>query len=309
MVKVQQRGLGKGLSALISENYVSTATNAPQPSSPTTEVEVSSLIPGKYQPRTRFSEEHLHELSASIEKNGIMQPIVVRASETRSGKYEIIAGERRWRAAQMAGLTHVPIILRDIPDAQALELALIENIQRQDLSPLEEASGYQRLLEEFDYTQEALAETVGKSRSHVTNLLRLLTLPEAIKTMMNDGQLSMGHARALLTAEDPVRLAREAVAKGLSVRQVEDLARKNHGVEKESKPRNMAGAGQGRPHAQEQNTRAPKDPDILALEENLSGNLGMRVTINDRGQQGELSIAYESLAQLDEILRVLGGGV
>ncbi len=306
MVKVQQRGLGKGLSALISDNYVATALTESAPSSPSSELEIMALMPGKFQPRTHFNEEHLHELAASIEKNGIMQPIVVRASQVLPGKYEIIAGERRWRAAQMAGLSRVPVIVRDISDVQALELALIENIQRQDLTPLEEALGYQRLLEEFNYTQETLAETVGKSRSHVSNLLRLLTLPPEIKEMLEKGDLSMGHARALLTAQDPITLARTAVSRGLNVRQVETLAREEQGQPRQQRPR---GGAEGRMSASRPAApTAPKDADILALEESLSDNLGMRVCINDRGQQGEMTIAYESLAQLDDILRRLGGG-
>ncbi len=307
MVKVQQRGLGKGLSALISESYVSTAVSEPAETPPVGTLPITSLMAGKYQPRVRFAEDQLHELAASIERNGIMQPIIVRASDKLPNKYEIIAGERRWRAAHMAGLTHVPVIVRELTDGQALELALIENIQRQDLSPLEEALGYQRLLEEFNYTQEKLAETVGKSRSHVTNLLRLLGLPEPIKALLEEGRLSMGHARALLTSPNNVALAYEAAEKGLSVRQVEERARGSSGAEKQPRGRSNNAAPRA-PHPSYADA-APKDPDIVALESTLSESLGMQVDIRIQGQGGEIAITYESLNQLDEVLRRLGGTV
>jgi ParB family chromosome partitioning protein len=298
------KGLGKGLSALISENYVP-AAGAPatnNSASGTTgnglsQLAVNQLFSGKYQPRTRFDEGALTELAESIEKNGIMQPIIVRPSSA-AGRFEIIAGERRWRAAKIAGLQAVPVIIREITDKQALELALVENIQRQDLSPLEEASGYQRLIEEFEYTQEALASVVGKSRSHVANMLRLLTLPVEVKAMLDRSELTMGHARALLNAPDPIALAKAIVAKGLNVRQAEQASREVQGNEK----RTVTRAGS------QNNYRNPvnKDPDILALEESLSENLGLRVSMNDRGQSGEIIIAYDNLSQLDVILRKLG---
>jgi ParB family chromosome partitioning protein len=299
----KNKGLGKGLSALISENYVETQSTkkASKPAdSGINSVSVTKLHSGKYQPRTAFDEGLLTELAESISKNGIMQPIIVRPSSKFAGKFEIIAGERRWRAAKIAGLEEAPVIVREVTDKQALELALVENIQRHDLSALEEAGGYQRLIEEFDYTQEALAETVGKSRSHIANLLRLLSLPEEIKTMLNEGQLTAGHARAILNAPNAVELAHLIVKRGLNVRQAEDASRTLQGHAKRSAPR-----------AGSQNRQAnspfsmPKDPDILALEESLSENLGVRVAINDRGQSGEIVLAYDSLSQLDEILRRL----
>jgi len=267
---------------------------------------VEQLVQGKYQPRTQFNEEALAELSESIRRNGVMQPIIVRPTSL-SSRYEIIAGERRWRAAKLAGLNRVPVIIREIDDKQALELALVENVQRQDLLPLEEAIGYQRLIEEFDYTQEELGGIVGKSRSHVTNLLRLLTLPDEIKEMLDKGALSMGHARTLIGVPNQIQIAKEIVARGLSVRQAEDISREVQGNQKRTNSRSQntgktTGGG---------GYRAPenRDPDILALEETLSENLGLKVAIHDRGQSGEIILTYDSLSQLDEILRRLGDGI
>lgn len=310
MVKVQQRGLGKGLSALISENRdaapaappVLTAEPAPQSALGTRDIHTSKLIPGKYQPRTRFTEEMLQELSDSIAKNGIVQPILVRmVTSANKETYEIIAGERRWRAAVMAGLSHIPAVVRELSDQQALELALIENVQRADLTPIEEATGYQRLLEEFGYTQDELSQVLGKSRSHIANLLRLLALPEDIRKLMDEGKLTMGHARALLNAKDASSIAQAIVDRGLSVRQTEAMARASYGMPRATPGRS---ARTGKPRAS-----GPKDPDIIALEETMTATLGMQVTINDEGQQGELVITYESLAQLDDVLRRLGGGL
>ncbi|MGE0754007.1 MAG: ParB/RepB/Spo0J family partition protein [Alphaproteobacteria bacterium] len=302
-----QRGLGKGLSALISENY--TQPGKPANHLDSTQVKgdaagvqmmgIALLHPGEYQPRTHFDEVSLSELSESIQRNGIIQPLIVRASESRANKFEIIAGERRWRASKMAGLEQVPVIVREINDRQALEFALVENIQRHDLSPLEEATGYQRLIEEFDYTQEELGNTVGKSRSHIANLLRLLALPEEVKKMVDKGELSMGHARALLTAENPVDLAHKIVKNGLNVRQTERFS-KGAGTVKRTKPAQN----------KQKSTYSPpinKDPDIVALEESLSENMGVHVSIRDHGQSGEIILSYESLIQLDEILQRLGG--
>lgn len=302
-----QRGLGRGLSALISESYTQPAGAANKPASVEKagdnvgNLGVFQLHAGEYQPRTRFDEVSLSELSDSIRKNGVIQPLIVRPSNREKGKYEIIAGERRWRASKMAGLEQVPVIIREISDRQALEFAIVENVQRHDLSPLEEALGYQRLIEEFDYTQEELATTVGKSRSHIANLLRLLGLPGEVKDMLDKGQLTMGHARALLTSQNPVELAEMIVKKGLNVRQAEKFSK---GAGKTARTVNAA----ARPQGAGQVYRAPinKDPDIIALEESLSENIGVRVAINDRGQAGEIILSYDSLMQLDEILRRLG---
>jgi ParB family chromosome partitioning protein len=300
------KGLGKGLSALMGEDYSQTApiAEAPKQTVPNT-LPLGRIHSGKFQPRVRFDEEYLNELADSIEKNGIMQPIIVRPSPEKSGMYEIIAGERRWRAAGMAKLAEIPVIIREVDDQLALELALVENIQRQDLTPLEESAGYQRLMDEFGYTQEELARTVGKSRSHIANLLRLLTLPEEIKHFLESDELSMGHARALLNADKPVDLAREVVKRGLNVRQTENLVRTGGVDVQPPKPRLVSPANGLR--------RAPardKDPDILALEETLSDNLGLKVSINDHGgQKGEIVVQYSSLIQLDEILRRLGDSI
>lgn len=324
------RGLGKGLSALLSEEYSDTSaytgTSTPQPApvlmTGTAELPVGSIVTGRFQPRTRFTEIQLNELAASIAKNGVMQPILVRPHPELDGKYEIIAGERRWRATQAAGLSTIPAVIRSLEDQQAMEMALVENVQRQDLTPVEEALGYQRLLDEFAYTQEALSATVGKSRSHIANLLRLLALPAEVKAMLEEGALTMGHARAVLTAPNPVELAQEIIRRGLNVRQAEALARggqaaaprksrtektdaanENADAPKAATPAPVAAAPAEVPYAYQ----PPKDPDITALEETLSENLGIAVSINDQGQKGQIILAYQSLEQLDDILRRLGG--
>jgi ParB family chromosome partitioning protein len=299
------KGLGKGLSALISENYVQPAATVKTPeknaaASGVSSLPIGKLHAGKYQPRLSFDDKALTELSNSIKRNGVMQPVLVRPSD-KTGKYEIIAGERRWRAAKLAELKEIPVLIREIDDQQALEMALVENIQRQDLSAIEEALGYQRLIEEFSYTQEKLASTIGKSRSHVANTIRLLGLPEEVKMMIEKGQLTAGHARTLLTVPNPLELAKQIVSGGLNVRAAEEESRKAKG--RERKPRSHTDST---PHYA---SNKPKDPDILALEESLSENLGLRVAINDRGQSGEIVLSYDSLAQLDEILRRLGNSV
>lgn len=299
-----KKGLGKGLAALMSDEVVASISPAPAgAASGMTTLPLSALQAGKYQPRRQFDDEVLHELADSIEKNGIMQPIVVRA--IGPNRYEIIAGERRFRASQLAKLSEVPVIIREVNDAQALELALIENIQRADLNPLEEAAGYHRLMQEFKYTQEKLASVVGKSRSHVANLLRLLDLPESIKKLVDAGQLSMGHARALLTAKDAEQLAKRVVAEGLNVRQTEQLA---SGVEPgtpEARTPGTKGSGKGNASSA---SDAMKTDEVREIETMLAENLGLHVSLNTRGAQaGDVVISYDSLSQLDEILRRLGG--
>lgn len=306
MSATHTKGLGKGLSVLISEEYSKSVAEEsnPGPTHPHM-LGVDRIISGRFQPRRQFSEEYLKELAESIRRNGIMQPIVVRP--VKNSQYEIIAGERRWRAAKLAGLLEVPVVVRDVEDRQALELALIENIQRQDLSPLEEAAGFQRLIDEFGHTQEALAGAVGKSRSHVANLLRLLALPESIKTLLNEAKITMGHARALLNAADPEGLAEDVVRRGLNVRQTENLCRGDapspapvapapEGSRRPSPPR--AAALPAREHE--------KDADILALEETLTGQLGLSVAITSTGHSGTITIRYDSLSQLDSVLKRLG---
>jgi ParB family transcriptional regulator, chromosome partitioning protein len=341
MTTTTTRGLGRGLSALISENYTPAPVTVPVPDSPviskdpsnspakaaTASAETTSatspvvkttkdtqsgidsllleqLVQGKYQPRSQFNEQALTELAESIRRNGVMQPIIVRP--TVGSRYEIIAGERRWRAAKLAGLNRVPVIIREIDDKQALELALVENVQRQDLLPLEEAIGYQRLIEEFDYTQEELGNIVGKSRSHVTNLLRLLSLPDEIKELLDNGGLSMGHARALIGVPNNIEIAKQIVARGLSVRQAEELGRLAQGNQKRTNSRSQ---NKDIPVVAHYRSSENRDPDILALEEALSENLGLKVAIHDRGQSGQIVLTYDSLSQLDEILRRLGDGV
>lgn len=309
MATAKKHGLGKGLSALISENYVQPKAAKPAAAAEKLEavshgvasLPIAKLHSGKYQPRGHFDQKALEELATSIRKNGIMQPVLVRVSEEQAGKYEIIAGERRWRAAKLAQLKDIPVIVKEINDQQALEMALVENIQRQDLSPLEEAKGFERLIEEFKYTQEKLASTIGKSRSHIANTIRLLGLPDEVKGMIEKGQLTAGHARTLLNAPNPLELAREIVKGGFNVREAEDASRKAKGKPKKSSSRARQGEYRG--------NNKPKDPDILALEESLSENLGIKVAIYDRGQSGEIVLAYDSLSQLDEILRRLGNSV
>lgn len=325
------KGLGKGLSALMSESYsqievdeevlveeeeeavapkASSKKEKPAAAAPKVSLPLSALKPGKFQPRRNFDSTALSELSESIRKNGVMQPILVRP--VTDDKYEIIAGERRWRASQMAGVDSIPVVIREMKDELALELALVENIQRRDLNPLEEAIGYQRLMDEFGYTQEMLSTTVHKSRSHIANLLRMLALPEEVRTLLEEDKISMGHARALLGTANAGELAQEVIRKGLNVRQTEKLANaeKNPGQPATRRPR--AGSQETQPQApvaSQPMHQKPKDPDIMALEATLSENLGLKVGIDDRGQSGEITISYESLEQLDEILRRLGGSI
>jgi ParB family chromosome partitioning protein len=248
---------------------------------------VAQLRPSALQPRRTMAEAALDELAQSIADKGVLQPLLVRRLADEPGMFEIVAGERRWRAAQKAQLHEVPVVIKELSDGEALEVALIENLQRQDLNPLEEAEGYRRLLDEFAHTQEDLGKVIGKSRSHIANTLRLLSLPDPIKAMMRDGQLTAGHARALLTADDPEALARQVVAEGLTVRSTEALA-------KPQKP-----ARPPKPVA------SAKDPNTVALERDLSTLLGLRVEIRFRGSAGTLLLHYGNLEQLDDILHRL----
>jgi len=292
--------LGRGLSALFGDTDSSygqqLAAAAPARSTrnqqdPTHTIPIEWIQPGAYQPRRHFDEAAIQDLARSIHERGLILPIMVRPLEGEKDSYEIIAGERRWRAAQVAGLHEVPVLIRTFSDREAMEIGLIENVQRQDLSPLEEGEGYRRLLEEFHHTQEGLAKVVGKSRPHITNLLRLLTLPDAVKDMITNGDLSMGHARAIITAKDPEELAKEIVKKGLSVRQAEALAKKASDGKFAKKKRVMKNA----------------DPDILALEQSLEKVLGLKVRLHADGSSGALTIFYEDLDQLDGILQKLQG--
>ena len=251
---------------------------------------IEFIKPNPRNPRRQFSDAELGELADSIRERGIIQPIVVRTMRGASDSYEIIAGERRWRAAQRAGLHEVPIIVHEASDAEALELAIIENVQRTDLNPLEEAMGYQALADAYKYTQDDIAKTVGKSRSHVANTLRLLKLPEAVKAYINVGKLTAGHARALIGLPDPEAVAHEIVARELNVRDVEAFAQQH-----------ASAAGK----AKKKRARAGKDVDTLAAEKRLSDALGLTVTIETRGERGVVQIKYSDLDQLDEVIRRL----
>jgi ParB family transcriptional regulator, chromosome partitioning protein len=280
----KKRKLGRGLSALLGDGGDDYATLDKDRSTKTVPIEF--LQPGKYQPRQHMDDGTIDELSRSIADKGILQPLLVRRLADAEGPnaYEIIAGERRWRAAQRAKLHEVPVIIKDLNDQETLEIALVENLQRQDLSPLEEADGYQRLMKEFTHTQEDLAKAMGKSRSHVANTMRLLALPDTIKEMIDDGRLSAGHGRALLTASDPLELAKTVLKQGLNVRQTEKRAQQKQGESKKV-PKAVS-----------------KDPDTLALERDMSDLLGLKVDIRFKNGRGSLSVHYNDLAQLDDIL-------
>jgi len=276
------KGLGRGLDALLSGND-ERAEDA------LTELAVGLLKPGRFQPRTRMDPQSIAELADSIRAQGLIQPILVRPVE--NGKYEIIAGERRWRASQLAGLTQVPVVIRAVPDKSALAMALIENIQREDLNPLEEAAGIQRLIDEFDMTHDIAAQAVGRSRSAVTNLLRLLNLSKTVQDLLMQGKIEMGHARALLAVSGPrqAELAQQIINRNLSVRETEQLV-------------GQTGVTTGKTPRKQQR----KDRDLQALEEELSEILGTPVTLKTlRGGRGKLTIDYASLDQLDSVLQLL----
>ena len=278
---VKLKGLGRGLDALLSGDNDETRNEAMQ------NLAVGRMQPGKYQPRTHMDQASLADLAESIKSQGIMQPILVRALP--AGNFEIIAGERRWRAAQLAGLTEVPVLVREVPDEAALAMSLIENIQRENLNPLEEAAGIQRLINEFDMTHQLAAEAVGRSRSAVSNLLRLLNLAGPVQEMVQHNQLDMGHARALLglSNAEQITAAHEIASKGLSVREAEKL------VQRKQQP--------------EPKQKAKPDRDILRLQEELADKLGTAVTLKAQNKgKGKLIISYDSLDRLDGILVRLG---
>ena len=279
----KRRNLGRGLSALLgggAEDYA--ALEKPQTMRT---VPIDLVRPGRIQPRRRMDMGPIRQLAHSIAEKGILQPLLVRRHAEEAGAFEIVAGERRWRAAQMARLHEIPVVVKEFSDSEALEIALVENLQREDLSPLEEAEAYKRLMEEFSHTQEALSKAMGKSRSHVANMLRLLGLPGPVKEMLDRGELTAGHARALLRADDPRALARKVVGRDLNVRQAEKLAR---------------GAKPRRP--------AAKDADTAAIERDLTSLLGLKVEIRPCGVGGTLKLHYTSLEQLDDVLHRLSHG-
>lgn len=284
---VKKRGLGKSLDALLVGSSSNTTETTETSKEKLAHLPIDSIQRGKYQPRHHMDSESLEELASSIRAQGVIQPIVVR--QVTNGKYEIIAGERRWRASQLAGLTEIPALIKEVPDEAAVAIALIENIQRESLNPMEEAMALQRLLEEFSMTHQQVAEAVGKSRVSVTNLLRLLTLVEEVKTMVEHGDLEMGHARALLTLPEMQQLeaARAIVMKGLSVRETEDLVRRMQVASIPTTPRSV-------------------DPDIKRLQEDLSLHLKLPVNIhcNSRGK-GKVVVHYNNLTELDQVLELL----
>jgi ParB family chromosome partitioning protein len=291
--------LGRGLSALFGDTG-GEAYGGPSTDRPAHAVAVAQLHPGRFQPRRHFDDGAIDGLVESIRERGILQPLLVRPHTVFPDQYEIIAGERRWRAAQRAGLHEVPVVLRRLSDREALEVALVENIQRQDLTALEEAEGYRRLMDEFGHTQEALGRALGKSRSHIANTLRLLGLPEAVRAHLEHNRLSAGHARALLGAlplgEAVIsQLADDVVNRGLNVRQTEQLVREALDRPSPASPTDKA-----------ESTRKTKDPDTIALERDLTGKLGLKVTVNPDGNGGRIMIEYRSLDQLDEVIRRLG---
>ena len=283
-----RKRLGRGLAQLIGDMDAPAAVQIPAVL-PDRRVPIELISRNPRNPRREFTLELLEDLAQSIRTHGLVQPIVVRPDPVHQGRYEIIAGERRWRAAQQAGLSEVPVMLKDVDDRQALEIAIVENVQRSDLNPVEEALGYHQLIAEHDYTQADLGTVIGKSRSHVANSLRLLKLPESVLDLLKSGQLSAGHARTLVTAENPEALATRIIRDGLSVRQAESMAQQ--ALNPASLPQRK------RPE--------DKDADTRALEKLLSDTTGMMVTIDHKGHGGAVSIRYKSLEQLDDICRRL----
>jgi len=285
---VRPRGLGRGLSALIGDEApVSGLSKAAQDNRALRSLPVAFLQPNPAQPRKHFDETEIAELSDSIRAKGMLQPILVRPITGKQDAFEIVAGERRWRAAQRAKLHEVPVVVRELADDEALELAIVENVQRSDLNPLEEANAYRSLMNQFGYTQDRLASEVGKSRSHVANTLRLIRLPDSVQALIRDGKLSAGHARTLIGAENPEALAKEIIRLELNVRQAEQRSK--------TKPAKRA--------------KPAKDADIKALEAHLSNFLGLTIEILDHGSAGgELRIHYRTLEQLDGVIQRLKTG-
>lgn len=292
--KIARRGLGRGLSALMADIQPVSDTSAKSMSGELM-LPIEQITANPDQPRRSFAIEALQELADSLRNRGVLQPLIVRRHPRDKELYQIVAGERRWRAAQMAQLHELPVIVRDLSDTEVLEVAIIENIQRADLNAIEEAASFRQLMDRFGHTQMRLSEALNKSRSHIANLMRLLTLPEQVQDLVKDGRLSAGHARALVTAKDPMALARRVVEKSLSVRDVEAIVR-----------------AQGE-HAEKPSQASPtrnsrKDADTRALEGDLSAHLGMSVDIKDAGTKGgQMTISYRDLEQLDALCQKLSG--
>jgi ParB family chromosome partitioning protein len=277
MSRPPAKPLGRGLSALLGDAPAKGSTGPRV-------LPVAALVPGPFQPRIAMDEAALAELAASIREHGLLQPILARPTKGQAGQFQIIGGERRWRAAQLAGLHEVPVLVKEVSDREAMAAALVENLQRQDLNAVEEAEGYARLSQQFGMTQEALARAVGKSRPHVANTLRLLQLPERVRELLRDGALTAGHARALLSAPDPIALALQVVDRGLNVRQAEAMA---------------AGRAKAAPRPK------PSDPDLRRFEREMMERLGLKVSIKPGRKGGQVSIAYRDLDQLDGLMRLL----
>jgi ParB family chromosome partitioning protein len=284
--------LGRGLASLIGDAADTNAATTPERTQGTRRVPIEFLRPNPRNPRRNFPEAELEELATSIKERGVIQPVLARAVRGSSEQFEIIAGERRWRAAQRAGVHDIPVLVIEASDSQALEIAIIENVQRAGLNALEEAAGYQSLVDEFAYSQDDVARTVGKSRSHVANTLRLLKLPDTVKTHIHAGRLSAGHARMLIGLDDAAELAKDIIERDLNVRQVEALAQQRAAKDGKSPARRARGA-------------AAKDADTLALEKRVSDALGLSVSIDNRGESGVLHVHYRSLEQLEDVLRRL----
>lgn len=287
----KRRGLGRGLSALMAD--VTETQSVAEQGAAEQFIPIEKISPNPEQPRKRFDPEDLQDLANSIREKGVIQPLIVRRRE--NGTFEIVAGERRWRASQMAQLHELPVIIREFTDVEVLEVAIIENIQRADLNSIEEAAGYRQLMDRFGHTQEKMAEALGKSRSHIANLLRLLNLPDDVLEMVRVGDLSAGHARTLVPATDPSKLAKQIVAGGLSVRATEALMKREQ-------------SGDAPKTAKKASSRdADKDADTRALEGDLSANLGIKVTLNHKpGQEsGQMVLHYKTMDELDEICRLL----
>ncbi|KZY37916.1 chromosome partitioning protein ParB [Roseovarius sp. HI0049] len=293
--KKPKRGLGRGLSALMADVNEGHGDESAETRQPDRVIPIEMIAPNPDQPRRSFDPEALEDLAASIREKGIIQPLIVRPSPKTEGQFEIVAGERRWRAAQMAKLHAVPALIREFDDTEVLEVAIIENVQRADLNPVEEAAAYNQLMEKFGHTQERLATALGKSRSHIANSVRLLTLPAEVQDYVRNGKLSAGHARTLVTAEDPAALAKQIIKKGLSVREAEKLAKAEQDNIFSDRSKRKA------------KTAPEKDADTKALEGDLSAGLGMKVSIDHKAgkENGQIVIAYDSLEQLDDLCRIL----
>ena len=272
-----KKGLGRGLSSLIGETRVENKTN---------KLSLSDIVPNKYQPRKNFEEENLEDLTNSIKERGVIQPIIVRHSNKESSKYEIIAGERRWLAARKAGLHDIPVVVTDVDDLKSLEFAIVENVQRHDLNPLEEAQGYKRLIDEFSYDQEKVSKFIGKSRSYITNSLRILNLPEEVLRLVEQRKISSGHAKILVGLENALSIANKIIEKNLSVRQTENFVKI---FRKKQKP-----------------SKLNKDLNVRDLELSISSKIGLKVNIsNKKNNKGKISFEYKDLDQLNKIIDII----